>query len=151
MKATQGKPIIVFLQVFQFPFFPKKVALMEWLGLKLRPSPVKTISMHQQDHHVVNSMFIEMAEQYPSVQLVDPAIVLCPTGQCIWREDWNILYKDDDHLSLYGAEKLRPLLTSLVLLWASRPPNSFILTSQQNPTRKLYYFHGLSNKGAYVT
>lgn len=112
--VMDGKSIMLMAQVPQYPFFPKKDALMEAAGFKVRPFPEKSILAHRADHAVVNNIFSELASRYKNVLLADPAEVLCVTGQCNWRVGNRLLYKDDDHLSVYGASYIAPFLSMQV-------------------------------------
>jgi peptidoglycan/LPS O-acetylase OafA/YrhL len=108
------KPIFIFQEIPSYPFFPQKEAIMEWRGLKLRPLPVKTLEKHMEENRVLSVIFAQAAETFQNVQLVNPAEILCPNKICGWRDGWNLLYYDDNHLSVYGADKLFPLFSGLL-------------------------------------
>lgn len=105
-----GKPLLLVLEVPRYPFFPKKELIMEWAGYRLRPLPVKTLADHRMEQKETRSLILQASAQYPSARIADPANVLCDGGTCIWHEGWQLLYKDDDHLSVHGAERLQPLV-----------------------------------------
>ncbi|MEZ6853117.1 acyltransferase family protein [Halodesulfovibrio aestuarii] len=109
LETVAGENVLILKQVPRFSFFPKKDYIMQLRGLRLRPFKKKTIESHMQDHAFVNNVFDLSRKEYPFV-IVDPAPMLCPSGECKWLEDSTMLYKDDDHLSIYGVEKIFPLI-----------------------------------------
>jgi hypothetical protein len=104
-----GKPTLLLLEVPRYPFFPKKELVMDWAGLKLRPLPRKTIAEHRSEQQETREMIQTIAAEYPAVRLADPADSLCADGICVWHIGWELFYKDDDHLSVYGSERLVPI------------------------------------------
>ena len=56
----------------------------------------------------------------PGVGLVDPEPVLCGQTACPYRDGWNVLYKDYNHVSVYGARRVAPLLDAW--LGTLKPP-----------------------------
>ncbi|NJM33017.1 MAG: acyltransferase [Limnobacter sp.] len=105
-----NQSILLLLEVPRYAFFPKKELLMQWASLRLRALPVKTLGMHQAEQQETRTLIEQLAAKHPTVELADPAALLCAGGTCTWHAGWDLLYKDDDHLSVYGSEKLRPLL-----------------------------------------
>jgi hypothetical protein len=47
------------------------------------------------------------------VRIIDPSRSLCEGGRCLVFTDGKPLYADDNHLSIYGADRLKPLLDEL--------------------------------------
>jgi hypothetical protein len=88
---------------------PKKELIMNWVGLKLRPIPVKGIEDHRVEQIETRKILEMISAENPASRLLDPAEIFCFDGACVWHEGWHLLYKDDDHLSIYGSEKLSPL------------------------------------------
>ena len=56
--------------------------------------------------------------RYPNIAQFDPMPFICAEAQCLGRQDGVLLYRDDDHLSLDGAqwlgEKIAPLVNDLM-------------------------------------
>jgi peptidoglycan/LPS O-acetylase OafA/YrhL len=103
------KPTLLLLEVPRYPFFPKKELVMDWAGLKLRPLPSKTTAEHSREQKETRKMIQVIAAEFATVHLADPAEILCADGACVWHIGWKLLYKDDDHLSVYGSERLTPI------------------------------------------
>jgi peptidoglycan/LPS O-acetylase OafA/YrhL len=101
------KPIIFFLEVPRYSFFPNKELFMKLMRLKVRTIPEKTMQMHIDEKRVTRKIIENEISNYTFVNLTDPSITLCPNNICLWHNEYNIYYKDDDHLSIYGAEKLQ--------------------------------------------
>jgi len=52
--------------------------------------------------------------QLPGVNIVDPATLLCEDGgRCNLKYEGKLLYRDESHLSTFGALRLEPLFTPL--------------------------------------
>ncbi|MEZ6853855.1 SGNH hydrolase domain-containing protein [Halodesulfovibrio aestuarii] len=107
IETVDGVNVLILKQVPRFSFFPKKDYIMQLRGLRVRPFKKKTIESHMQDHAFVNSV-IDLSSKEYSLVIVDPAPALCPSGECEWLEESTMLYNDDDHLSIYGVEKIFP-------------------------------------------
>lgn len=101
-------PVVLMKEVPRYPFFPKKEAVMEWLGMRWRPLPVLTRSSHEASQVSMNALFARVLPQHQNLLVLDPSVVLCSTGACIWRNGFDVYYKDDDHLSVAGANLLSP-------------------------------------------
>lgn len=102
------KNSVILLQVPRYPFFPVKEALLEEKGLKFRRLSNKTLSQHRKEHRAVNEIFYSVNGS--DIVIADPASILCPKGICKWRDGVDLFYKDDDHLSAYGADLIMPLI-----------------------------------------
>jgi peptidoglycan/LPS O-acetylase OafA/YrhL len=134
LEDINGKPILFLLEVPRYPFFPKKELLMDLAGLKIRPLSTKSLSEHRSEQQETRQMIETITAQYPRVLLADPAVILCPEGICNWHDGGKIFYKDDDHLSVYGSEKLTPIFKNFFDFQAtSSVPN---LHSQSTLTGK---------------
>jgi len=62
---------------------------------------------------VVLPLFRKLAER-KGVTAVYPNRYLCASGRCAVRKKGIPLYRDEHHLSVYGARKLEPLLTKVI-------------------------------------
>lgn len=61
----------------------------------------------------VDETFRQLATQ-PGVTLVSPGRVVCPAARCETMKDGLPLYRDANHLSVFGAEQLAPLFNGLL-------------------------------------
>lgn len=66
-------------------------------------------------------MLERIAAAYPQVHLLDPVPYLCFEGKCAAVRDKRTLYTDDDHLSVWGAALLKPLLWNIFAREAESP------------------------------
>jgi peptidoglycan/LPS O-acetylase OafA/YrhL len=114
MNDLNGVPVILFTEVPRYPFMPKKEAVLEWLGLNWHSIPEKRITQHREEQRELVKIFKDVEYRFKRVQLLDPTALLCPEGGCVWREGWRMLYKDDDHLSVYGADKFYPMFMDVL-------------------------------------
>lgn len=69
---------------------------------------VPTIEEYQKRQHKMSRIIGELNPRYP-FSLVDVASILCAQRHCLIEKDGYSLYKDDDHLSIYGASLLSNL------------------------------------------
>jgi hypothetical protein len=63
-----------------------------------------------------NSFMQDFVRQWqePGLKSIDPAEVFCSAGTCRVRDNGNVLYGDDSHLSPAGAALLIPLIEPLL-------------------------------------
>jgi peptidoglycan/LPS O-acetylase OafA/YrhL len=71
---------------------------------------IPTIEDYQKRQHNMIRIVNELNPLY-SFKVADVASVLCATTHCLAEKDGYSLYKDDDHLSIYGASLLSDLFT----------------------------------------
>lgn len=57
----------------------------------------------------IRGLFDNLASDY-GLQIIDPAKALCAGSECLIAADGRSLYRDDQHLSVFGALHLRDLL-----------------------------------------
>ncbi|EIC29694.1 MULTISPECIES: acyltransferase family protein [Methylomicrobium] len=69
---------------------------------------VPTAGDYRERQRTMTRIINELSVHYP-VEIADVASVLCASSQCLIERDGHSLYKDDDHLSVYGAATLSGL------------------------------------------
>ena len=90
---------------------PKYLLKRHWLGLdaQVQLSKADYLKRHQR---ILRSM--QQAHQQCGVKLLDPAAILCTKQACLSSDaQGRPYYFDDDHLSLFGAEQLRPVFKTM--------------------------------------
>ncbi len=110
LKKLENVQIIVLQQVPRYPYLVLKEAFMSELGLRLRPLKKKPVDEYKNNVSQVNKILLEPTLKNKSIKVIDPTEILCPEKVCINRERNNVLYEDDDHLSVYGTKKIMPLI-----------------------------------------
>lgn len=60
----------------------------------------------------LSSSVIEKLNTKAHVKIIEPASVLCKNGICDLMSEGNLLYRDENHLSVPGVMKLEPLFQS---------------------------------------
>jgi hypothetical protein len=110
--AKPGKDIGILLQVPNMPFFANKESLVDYHRLRFRPLPPKSPAEHQTEQRPVRRVFEQLRATVPRVTVIDPTPLLCDANTCRYRDAWNVLYKDDDHLSVHGETVLAPIFDS---------------------------------------
>ena len=88
--------------------FPHKETLVDYHELRFRRLPVKSASEYVHENAPTRRVFADLQTRFSNVSVLDPTPLLC-SEDCPYREGWSVLYKDDDHLSVYGAARLAPL------------------------------------------
>lgn len=76
----------------------------------LNPGCVVTRSVYESRMQVYRQRVERVVAQVPSLDVVDPLPVFCDGAQCVGMRDEQLLYADDNHISLVGASKLAPLV-----------------------------------------
>jgi hypothetical protein len=109
--------VAVMLQVPEMSFEPPVEAINDLYGLRRRPLGLKPLERYRAENDAVRKVFSTI----PGVGVVDPEPVLCGQTACPYRDGWNVLYKDYNHVSVYGAQKVAPLLDAW-LGTLRRPP-----------------------------
>lgn len=71
-----------------------------------------TRDAYQKRQYKVASIVYDLTRQY-SFKIVDVAKVMCPQHNCLIEKNGRSLYKDDDHLSVYGASLVSDLFMEL--------------------------------------
>ena len=104
-----AKDIGILLQVPNMPFFAQKESLIDYHGLRFRALPTKSVAEHRAEQAPVRRVFDQLRATEPRLSVIDPTPLLCGAETCSYRRAWNVLYKDDDHLSIFGETQLAPL------------------------------------------
>jgi len=107
--ARPARGLGILLQVPNMPFFPEKESLVDYHGLRFRALPPKSAVQHRTEHVAVRRVFEQLRDTEPRVSVLDPTPLFCDAETCKYRHGWNVLYKDDDHLSVYGETLLAPV------------------------------------------
>ena len=76
----------------------------------LNPGCVVARSVYESRMQVYRQRVERVVAQVPSLDVVDPLPVFCDGAQCVGMRDEQLLYADDNHISLVGASKLAPLV-----------------------------------------
>jgi hypothetical protein len=69
----------------------------------------RPIADHIERQQFISALFAEIAATDPQIRLIDPAPLLCQDGLCHAQRDGWSLYRDENHLSDQGAERMRSL------------------------------------------
>ena len=75
-----------------------------------------SIKLFKKDYLDRSSVILQLQEQSEkncNVKLIDPATILCDKDWCYSSDKYDVLYKDDDHLNPWGADKIAPLFEEL--------------------------------------
>ncbi len=107
--ANGAQKLVILRQVPEYPFWvPNELTRHIEHGAPLDRLDT-SLASHRRRQHFVDRVFDSVA-QPPRVTVLDPASVLCHDSQCDLMRDGQSLYRDDDHLSIFGASLLRPML-----------------------------------------
>ncbi len=88
------------------------------MGRALMQGKQVRVSISLDEYHQRNAFAWEtqdLAAARCGVKILDPLPYLCHDGSCYGDADGHPLYFDDDHLSEYGGDRLRPLFNSMFL------------------------------------
>jgi peptidoglycan/LPS O-acetylase OafA/YrhL len=89
---------------------PQALARMALTGHRRRIAPARADYLARDAD--VRRVFGELAKRYP-IRFVHPDAILCPSGRCKAVVDGHPLYRDEHHLTVFGAELLTPLFVPL--------------------------------------
>lgn len=110
----QHKSVVLVYQTPELGFDPK--SCVSRLFRKVQESQCKipraTVEARQAGYrNIIKEVLID----YPGVVTFDPMQLLCDAKYCYGEKDGNILYKDDDHLSVLGSKLIAPALKEVIL------------------------------------
>jgi len=75
----------------------------------------RPIADHRERQQFLSDLFARMSAADPQVRVIDPASLLCDGGICRAESGGFSLYKDENHLSDQGGERMKPLLQPVFL------------------------------------
>ena len=110
VKALAGKKIVIVASVPEIGWPVPAVLAREKLADKMRIAPPSTDAYFERQKFVL-ATFAELKRQ-DGVTIVYPHEVLCRSGACEVSLNGIPLYRDEHHLSVYGARLLTPLFQS---------------------------------------
>lgn len=97
------------------------------MGRALMQGKQMRVSITLAEYHQRNAFAWEtqdLAAERCGIILLDPLPYLCTGGNCYGDADGHPLYADDDHLSEYGSDRLRPLFQRLFDATSGGAPNA---------------------------
>ncbi len=107
--AHGARRLVIIRHVPEYPFWvPNELTRLIDKGMPLSRLDT-SLASHRTRQRFVDRVFDNLARDH-RVQVLDPADVLCGATRCAIERNGKSLYRDDDHLSLYGASLLGPML-----------------------------------------
>ena len=107
VKALSGKKIVIVASVPEVGWPVPAVLAREKLADKMRIAPPSQDAYFERQKFVL-ATFARL-QRNDGVVIVYPHKVLCRTGECAVSLNGIPLYRDEHHLSVYGARQLTPL------------------------------------------
>jgi hypothetical protein len=108
-----GVEVYIVNQVPSFRFnVSRRLVKVLWLNRDPESTLTRPLSEHQERMSFLNGLFAEVSG--PHVHILDPAPFLCREGVCYGTEGNAPLYRDSNHLTYLGSQKLKPLLEQIL-------------------------------------
>jgi hypothetical protein len=107
VKALAGKKIVIVASVPEIGWPVPAVLAREKLADKMRIAPPSADAYFQRQKFVLSTF--DQLRRSDGVTIVYPHEVLCRSGACAVSLNGIPLYRDEHHLSVYGARLLAPL------------------------------------------
>lgn len=82
-------------------------------GRPIEPLDGPEVAEREERGRFMNDLVARLGQQLP-VQMIDPGGVLCDASTCRAQENGQPLYRDDNHLSPFGARHVAPLLSQIL-------------------------------------
>lgn len=105
-------PIYVMQPIPEFPLnVPKTVAKNQLLGINtpISYSYESYLKRSNKIRHIIKN-----SAQKCGAKVLDPAKILCKTGQCLSEYKGRPIYRDGDHMSEYGNKLLSPMFKEVL-------------------------------------
>lgn len=104
LMVAKGKKIIFAIDNPELGFDPKKCQDSRPLSAKRRFDCSISRSAYDARHKEYRKLVFRVLKDYPSVVVFDQAAYLCDQMMCRFKNGSSVLYGDNDHLSIAGAE-----------------------------------------------
>lgn len=99
------KDIILVLDNAELGFDPETCLYVPPLRFwKMRPNCAVSRKEFDDKNREYRELFAEVLRKFPSVRVFDIASLFCDDSLCWAEQDGKLLYRDGDHLSLFGSE-----------------------------------------------
>ena len=96
-----GKEVFITDDVPNFPFDPQKCKGKRWLSTT---DPSCTISQDLMTKHPYVEMLKSLVQQEPRLKFIPTQQYLCDGKDCSMAKDEKLLYRDFNHLNIYGSK-----------------------------------------------
>lgn len=119
--SKSGKTIIFVIDVPELGFPPRACVPTRpgsITGTIKAPCAIPR-SEYDQRNAVYRQIVEKVAASFPTVKIVDPSRTLCNDTYCWAMKDGNVVYRDDDHLSVYGSSIVAQQIFSKITQGAS--------------------------------
>lgn len=99
-----GRKVVIITEVPEIGYdVPSAFSIAERTGRDINKIIAPSLNEYRARNAIVSAT-IESIASNDAVQIVDPSKVLCMNQTCLVATDGQALYRDDDHLSSYGAQ-----------------------------------------------
>jgi peptidoglycan/LPS O-acetylase OafA/YrhL len=111
--VKMGRKVVLITEVPEIGYdVPSAFSIAERTGRDLNKIIAPSLNEYRARNANV-SLALASAARDAAVQIVDPSKVLCANKTCLVVADGLALYRDDDHLSTYGAEYIAKIFDSI--------------------------------------
>lgn len=107
---SAGKEILYFMPVVEPGFDPRLCVGALPLGRKPPYSCVIEKVSDDAKSETLRASAVRVLSRWPKVRLIDPNEKFCHQGLCPIIQDGHSIFKDENHLSEFGSEKLSEIL-----------------------------------------
>jgi hypothetical protein len=112
----KNKKIIFVLDLPELGFDPRSCAVGR--PLTLTAHPVSRCGVSSQAYRRLNreyrEIILNILDEFPSVAIFDPMLHFCDDQECWAIKDGDLLYRDDNHLSLAGSRYIAIKLVEFI-------------------------------------
>lgn len=111
-RLAAAGPTYANLPAAEFPFWVSRELQHRMIADPRTPEIVESPADHAARNAAVVAA-LQRAARDCGLKLLDPAPLICPTGACEGSRNHRALYRDEHHLSIYGAGLLVPMFRSV--------------------------------------
>ncbi len=107
-----GKEVFITDDVPNFPFDPQKCKGRRWLSTTDSTCTINQEIMTKQPYV---AMLHNLIKQEPRIKLIETQQYLCDGKECSMAQDGKLLYRDFNHLNIYGSKYVGERLASEIV------------------------------------
>lgn len=106
--STKKSPVYIVLTVPELGFNAPKISALKLMQIGSHTNATLSYGAYLKRSKHLNDILIRVANEC-GAKTIDPSLILCKSGKCIYELNGRPIYRDDNHLSEFGNKLLTPM------------------------------------------